>query len=122
MKYTEDELQRFRQNSIFNKSKLLKSKKAGCFWCLKVFEASEVYGWLDGKPDYTAACPHCTIDSVMPESDEYVLDEEFLTAIRGAVFAGASPGQENSTHRANSFADLFDQHIRLRSLKSSNPR
>jgi hypothetical protein len=40
----------------------------GCFYCLRLFEASAVGVWV-GRGDATALCPHCHIDAVLPGSD-----------------------------------------------------
>lgn len=115
MKYTKDELERFRQNSIFNKSKLLKSKKAGCFCCFKVFDVDEIDGWYDGKPDYTAVCPNCCMDTVIPESDEYVLDEEFLKAVDdGGYSEDDAASTEDTTQISNSFEELYNEYIKAK--------
>ncbi len=113
MKYTVDELERFRKNSIFNKSKLLKGKKAGCFLCLEVFDVTEVDGWYDGKPDYTAVCPNCCMDTVIPESDEYVLDEEFLKAInKGGYSDDDAAPTEDIPQIFNSFEEVYNAYIK----------
>lgn len=60
-----------------NKSSLKKSTKCGCFFCLKIFEYDEIKEWIDSNEN-TALCPYCGIDSVIPESDFYQLDRDFL--------------------------------------------
>jgi hypothetical protein len=48
-----------------HRTRVLASKNVGCFYCLKIFSPAEIEEWtLDG----CALCPHCGIDSVLPES------------------------------------------------------
>lgn len=60
-----------------NKPMLLKDKKCGCFYCLSIFNPSEILEW---SPDTegTALCPRCGIDSVIGESSGYPITKEFL--------------------------------------------
>ena len=70
------------KSSIFNKSALKRSKLCGCFYCLSIFPPKEIKNWIkEEKGEPTAHCPHCYIDSVIPESEEYPLTKEFLTAM-----------------------------------------
>ena len=59
-----------------------KSTKCGCFYCGKIFEASEVIEWVIDRNGDTALCPYCMIDSVLPDSAGYPLSEEFLVRMR----------------------------------------
>ncbi len=61
-----------------NQSDLRQSQRAGCFYCLAVFDAKEVKEWIPDKTDMTALCPRCGIDSVIPENAGFPLTEEFL--------------------------------------------
>lgn len=49
-----------------NKQDLMKSDKAGCYYCRKIYPASEVKEFIEGED--TALCPKCGIDSVLPDS------------------------------------------------------
>ena len=61
---------------------LKKDKICGCFYCLKIFDQSEITEWLifDNDADRygTAKCPYCGIDSVIGESSGYPITKEFL--------------------------------------------
>lgn len=47
-----------------NKKALAESKNAGCFYCLKIYDAKLIKEWVDkGR---TALCP-CGIDAVLPD-------------------------------------------------------
>lgn len=63
-----------------NKEALSKADKCGCFFCERIFDPKEVYEYLSGED--TAFCPHCGIDSVIPENDKYPLTPEFLKLMR----------------------------------------
>ena len=65
------------KKSINNKSDLKNSKKYGCFYCLTIFDLSEVTNWITDETD-TAVCPYCNMDAVITESDEVKIDEKFL--------------------------------------------
>ena len=61
-----------------NHEALLRAKKCGCFYCCTIFNPAEITEWVE--QDDSAVCPHCGIDSVIPESEtgEYELTEELL--------------------------------------------
>lgn len=63
--------------SANHKEELLKDKKCGCFYCLKIFNSTEIKEWLDDIGG-TAICPYCGIDSVIGESSGFPITEEFL--------------------------------------------
>jgi hypothetical protein len=50
--------------------------RCGCFYCERTFASSEIDVWVDH--DRTALCPHCGIDSVVPESPRFSLTAELL--------------------------------------------
>lgn len=61
-----------------NREALSKVKKCGCFYCCTIFNPAEIEEWVE--QDNSAVCPHCGVDSVIPESDtgEYELTEDLL--------------------------------------------
>ncbi len=63
-----------------NKEALSKADKCGCFFCERIFDPKEVYEYVPGSD--TAFCPHCGIDSVIPENGKYPLTPEFLKLMR----------------------------------------
>ena len=71
-----EEVIKAHQFSKNNKDTLLKDKVCGCFYCLKIFEPSEIQGWVDENK--TAICPYCGIDSIISESSGLSITEEFL--------------------------------------------
>jgi hypothetical protein len=75
--------------SIYHRLSVLASARAGCFYCLAVFEPSEIAEWCDAGA--TALCPRCHIDSVIPSGAGYALDERFLRAMHERWFARTVP-------------------------------
>ena len=66
-----------------NYGALKRSEKCGCFYCVKIFDSSEIDDYIiepDGSK--TALCPYCDIDSVIGERTGCVLSEEFLEEMR----------------------------------------
>ena len=68
-----------------HKKALEPEQKCGCFYCLSIFNSSEIEEWLiDPNPcdrHGTALCPKCDIDSVIGESSGYPITSEFLKAM-----------------------------------------
>ncbi len=71
--------------SINHKSKILKDKKCGCFYCLKIFSPTEITDWIEDEKG-TAICPHCGIDAVIGESSGFSITEEFLLKMKNYWF------------------------------------
>ena len=67
--------------SINNKETLLKDKKCGCFYCLKIFNPNEIKEWSYDRGG-TAICPCCNIDSIIGESSNYPITKEFLEKMK----------------------------------------
>ena len=60
-----------------HRERLLIDKKCGCFYCLAIFDPSEIVEWIEDKSG-TAVCPHCGIDSIIGESSGFPITIEFL--------------------------------------------
>ena len=65
--------------SFNNRGALTDSTKCGCFYCLRVFSPSEIGEWVNEE---TAVCPYCGVDTIMPESEDYELDDSLLLAMK----------------------------------------
>lgn len=63
--------------SINHRKELIKDKKCGCFYCVKIFSPSEIKIWIE-DPLKTAICPYCGIDSVIGEYSGYPITQELL--------------------------------------------
>ena len=59
------------------------SKQCGCFYCLNVYPPSDIVEWIEENDgDFTAECPKCGIDSVIPSASGIPLDTEFLATMK----------------------------------------
>lgn len=66
-------------HSICNKEELENAKKCGCFYCLKIYDTSQIKEWIEEETGLkTAICPYCGIDAVIAESTDYELCDELL--------------------------------------------
>lgn len=74
-----------------HKDELAPNQKCGCFYCLSIFDSSEIKEWLihPNPADRlgTALCPECDIDSVIGESSGYPITPEFLQAMNNKWFS-----------------------------------
>ena len=62
-----------------NRGALLDSRQCGCFFCLKIYDPSDISDWLNEE---TALCPYCNVDSVIPESYDYDLSDSLLLEMK----------------------------------------
>ncbi len=73
-----------------HRDEILGGRSAACFYCLTAFEVTSIKDWIDG--DQTALCPHCGIDSVLPEAAFDLLEwkdhtrSEILVSMRNYWF------------------------------------
>ena len=59
-----------------NKNLIAVSDQCYCFYCQKRMHRSEIKDYIDnGK---TALCPHCTIDSILPDAIDEPLSDEIV--------------------------------------------
>ena len=63
---------------------LQQSERCGCFYCLEIFNYSEIEDWCDDEQ--TAMCPHCGIDAVLGSASVEALIPELLQAMHRAYF------------------------------------
>ncbi len=74
-----------------HKAELEPEQKCGCFYCLSIFNSSEIKDWLTAPNpcDHlgTALCPECEMDSVIGESSGYPITPEFLKAMNEKWFS-----------------------------------
>ncbi len=76
---TKDETQAAIRFATGNREALAKSNKAGCYYCLMIYSASEVTRFL--RSEGTALCPYCGIDSVLADQSPYELNAATLEAL-----------------------------------------
>lgn len=71
--------------SFENKEQLAKSELCGCFWCCRIFHASEVTDYVS-VDEPTALCPYCSTDSVIGDASGFPITKEFLREMRKRWF------------------------------------
>lgn len=78
MKYSVQFLKNAHKGSSCHEDEIINSSLCACFYCYEMFSPSEIDDWIDeGARGKTAACPKCSIDSVL--SSKYPIDDkEFL--------------------------------------------
>lgn len=83
--YTQDLLKKIHKYSYANKEEIIKSLFVGCFYCLRIFNPNEINEWVIDKPNQTALCPFCGIDSVI--GDYYIkITKELLIELYNYSF------------------------------------
>ena len=87
------DLKKMHKLSVKNADAVLKSEKVGCFYCARIFppsdfEESDFIEWTtkDGVTYCDAWCPHCGIDSILPESEDYEITREMLMVMGDEYF------------------------------------
>lgn len=70
--------------SFTNRQQLEMSKKAGCYYCLSIFNPSEIEEWTG--IDDSALCPKCGIDSVLGDTSPYSIDKKTLKELKDYWF------------------------------------
>ncbi len=95
--WPEADLVRAHAHCNHNREELARSARSGCFYCLAVYNPSEIGCWVDpmdidswgGEYDgtgRTALCAHCGIDAVLAEAAGYPLTAAFLDALHNRYF------------------------------------
>jgi predicted RNA-binding Zn-ribbon protein involved in translation (DUF1610 family) len=69
--------------SLRHRKQLERAGRAGCFYCLAVFDIAAIKDWTDDEQ--TALCPKCGIDAVLPAGQMPEGDIEFLPDLPGAA-------------------------------------
>lgn len=77
--------------SFENRKSVGESRMCGCYFCRRVFPASEVTEWISDTRGDTAVCPYCSIDSVIGDESGIPLREDVLEEIREFMFGGPEP-------------------------------
>ena len=82
-------LRRAHARSIFHRAEIEASAHCGCFYCRRIFSATEIADWTDEKEpkdQQTALCPYCGIDSVIGDASGFEITDAFLKAMNAAWF------------------------------------
>ncbi len=92
MTLNENELNTIHDKCGWHEHEINNSSICGCFYCLKLFPPQEITEWLEESkssprgPGKTAICPHCGIDSVLPDSIGFELTNELLVTMNDKFF------------------------------------
>ena len=68
-----------------NKEDLRNDLVCGCFYCLEIFNPTEINEWIPDTKG-TAVCPYCNVDSIIGESSGFPITKEFLTKMNDYWF------------------------------------
>jgi len=112
--FTKNYLTAAHKTSWQNKGLLSKSRKCGCFSCIRIFEPSLIYDWSDQPKDEellgeilaTAWCPYCFIDSIIPEAAGFPIKKELLCSMNSNFFDGAI-SKSNFLNNSNSVNESY---------------
>lgn len=75
-----------------NRQLLEASEFCGCYYCCKIFKADSITEWVEEKRSggggFTALCPHCGIDSVIPQNTQALseLNTKLLKSLQQKFF------------------------------------
>jgi len=75
-----------------NEKEIRRSELVGSYYCMRVYPSSEISPEdfvppVDSREDErTALCPYCRIDSVLPETAGYDLNDQMLRKIHDYWF------------------------------------
>lgn len=74
-----------------NRQLLEASEFCGCYYCCKIFKADSITEWVKEKRSgggFTALCPHCGIDSVIPQNTQALseLNTKLLKSLQQKFF------------------------------------
>ncbi len=95
MDYTASQLDEAWSHCSRHRADILRSAQCGCFSCELIFAPEAITEWVDepenqarnlrAEPQSTAACPRCTLDSVLPGA-VVALSPALLKAMYGRYF------------------------------------
>jgi hypothetical protein len=82
---SQSELDLIHQAAINNRHAVMASTRCGCFSCEAMFHGWEVTEFTES--DFSAVCPRCKIDSVLPDKlPEATLSQALLREMRVQYF------------------------------------
>ena len=75
---------RAHEYSSNHRREIPESEKCGCFYCLTIFNSTEITEWIDEIDEIgqTALFPGCNIDSVIGSKSGFPINREFLELMR----------------------------------------
>ena len=88
------QLHRAHDHSSDHRLEVSSSTRCACFYCLAIFSPTEIVEWIDEDAagvGRTAACPKCSVDSVLGDRSGFQLTEEFLQNMHAYWFGAEAP-------------------------------
>ena len=67
-----------------NRQTLANSDHCGCYFCLKIFNPTEIKEWTDEGE--TALCPFCEVDAILANEADCKISKEFLQTLHDYWF------------------------------------
>jgi hypothetical protein len=86
---TATELIQLHKQSFKNKEACATASVCGCFKCLAIFPPTEIKEWHEEKRvdgGFTALCPKCRIDAILPESKDTKITSSLLKKMQENFF------------------------------------
>lgn len=69
-------LEKLHARASNNKELIMNANKVYCFHCKKEMSYKDIVEYIDN--DSTGICPHCGVDSLLPDSIDELIDEEII--------------------------------------------
>jgi hypothetical protein len=92
MQFTIFDLEKVYKACSENENAIKHSKECGCFHCITFFAPDKITQWRNGQPEdasepvLTAICPNCGMESVLPDSLYFNLDQKLLKEMHQKFF------------------------------------
>ena len=113
MEYQTEQLNALFKQGYGNEPRLRLAHKAACYGCTEIFPTSEIVGWYDDEPYRTAECPRCHLDSVVPESPEFILTPELMKQMQAKFCPGMALLQDFDFGSFGSVEEIRNELRRL---------
>ena len=113
MEYQREQLNALFEQGFGNEQRLRLAHRAGCYGCKGIFLTSEIANWYDDKPCRTAECPRCQMDSVVPESPEFVLTPELMQQMQAEFCPSAALLEDFDSGSFGSVEEIRNELRRL---------
>ncbi len=69
-----------------HKQIVLNQEECGCFYCLRVYNTTEIVDWIDMGD--TALCPYCSVDAVLPDIESCPIhNNDFMKMMNEKYFS-----------------------------------
>ncbi len=99
-------LEGYKSHSVNNEIEILRSKKCGCFFCGKTFNARKVSQWEDGtNGGASAVCPECGMAAVIGDASGVPLTKAVLNEMSEAFYGGDV--DDKSPEALNKYIDRY---------------